>query len=71
VVVRLPHGDTVQVLVANTDERVAHEPGTAVTLVMPADALRVLPVDDRLDIGGGDPVVLADPEAAPPLDDDE
>jgi spermidine/putrescine transport system ATP-binding protein len=64
VVVRLPHGDTVQVLVANTDERVAHEPGTAVTLVMPADALRVLPVDDRLDLGGN-AADLADPEAAP------
>jgi spermidine/putrescine transport system ATP-binding protein len=64
VVVRLPHGDTVQVLVANTDDRIAHEPGTPVTLVLPSDALRVLPVDDRLDIGGADPVDLADPEAA-------
>jgi spermidine/putrescine transport system ATP-binding protein len=46
VVVRLPHGDTVQVLVANTDDQIAHEPGTAVTLELPPDALRVLPVDD-------------------------
>jgi spermidine/putrescine transport system ATP-binding protein len=64
VVVRLPHGDTLQVLVANTDDQIPHEPGTPVTLVLPADALRVLPVDDRLDIGGGDPVDLADSEAA-------
>jgi spermidine/putrescine transport system ATP-binding protein len=49
VVVRLPHGDTVQVLVTNTDDQIAHEPGTPVTLVLPADALRVLPVDDRLE----------------------
>jgi spermidine/putrescine transport system ATP-binding protein len=59
VVVRLPHGDTVQVLVANTDDEIAHEPGTPVTLVLPGDALRALPVDDRLDIAGGDPVDLA------------
>jgi spermidine/putrescine transport system ATP-binding protein len=43
VVVRLPQGDTVQVLVANTDDEIANEPGTPVTLVLPADALRVLP----------------------------
>jgi spermidine/putrescine transport system ATP-binding protein len=67
VVVRLPHGDTVQVLVANTDDRVAHEPGTPVTLVLPADALRVLPVDDRLDIGGS--VDFADSEAAERLEE--
>jgi spermidine/putrescine transport system ATP-binding protein len=42
VVVRLPHGDTVQVLVANTDDDVGYEPGTPVTLVLPSDALRVL-----------------------------
>jgi spermidine/putrescine transport system ATP-binding protein len=64
VVVRLPHGDTVQVLVTNTDDHVAHEPGTAVTLVLPVDAVRVLPVDDRLDIAGADAVDLADSEAA-------
>jgi spermidine/putrescine transport system ATP-binding protein len=58
VVVRLPNGDSVQVLVANTDERLAHEPGTPVTLVLPADALRVLPVDERLDIGSADPADL-------------
>jgi spermidine/putrescine transport system ATP-binding protein len=68
VVVRLPHGDTVQVLIANTDDQVAHEPGTPVTLVLPADALRVLPVDDRLDIAGSDPVDLADSEAAERVD---
>ena len=45
VVVRLPHGDTVQVLVANTDDQVAHEPGTPCTLVLPPDAVRVLPVE--------------------------
>ncbi len=49
VVVRLPHGDTVQVLVANTDDSVPHTPGTAVTLVLPCDALRVLPADERLE----------------------
>jgi spermidine/putrescine transport system ATP-binding protein len=64
VVVRLPHGDTVQVLVANTDEQIAHEPGTPVTLALPADALRVLPIDERLDRAGADPVDLADSEAA-------
>jgi spermidine/putrescine transport system ATP-binding protein len=64
VVVRLPHGDTVQVLVANTDDRVPHEPGTPVTLVLPPDALRVLPVDDRLDIGSSDPVDLVEREAS-------
>jgi spermidine/putrescine transport system ATP-binding protein len=58
VVVRLPHGDSVQVLVANTDEHIAHEPGTPVTLVLPADALRVLPVDERLDLGSADPADL-------------
>lgn len=68
VVVRLPHGDTVQVLVANTDDEVAHEPGTAVTLVLPADALRVLPVDHRLDIGSSDPVDLTAREAAEVVD---
>ena len=64
VVVRLPHGDTVQVLVANTDDTVPHEPGTAVTLVLPCDAVRVLPVDERLEQAGLDPVEAADPEAA-------
>jgi spermidine/putrescine transport system ATP-binding protein len=62
VVVRLPHGDSVQVLVANTDERVAHEPGTPVTLVLPADALRVLPVDERLESGSADPADLERPD---------
>ena len=63
VVVRLPHGDTVQVLVANTDDRVGHEPGTPVTLVLPCDALRVLPVDKRLEISSADPADLAASEA--------
>jgi spermidine/putrescine transport system ATP-binding protein len=63
VVVRLPQGDSVQVLVANTDDRIAHEPGTPVTLVLPADAVRVLPVDARLDAGSSDPGDLADLEA--------
>jgi spermidine/putrescine transport system ATP-binding protein len=70
VVVRLPHGDSVQVLVANTDEQLPHEPGTPVTLVLPADALRVLPVDERLD-GSADPLDLADSEAAERLDPDD
>ena len=62
VVVRLPHGDTVQVLVANTDDQIVHEPGTPVTLVLPPEALRALPDDRRFDVGDDD-VDLAGDEA--------
>jgi hypothetical protein len=40
--VRLPHGPTVQVLVVNDASHDDLRPGTAVTLGLPTDALRLL-----------------------------
>ena len=42
VVARLPHGPAIQVIVINDAEHTDLRPGTAVTLVLPVDALRLL-----------------------------
>jgi spermidine/putrescine transport system ATP-binding protein len=44
--VRLPHGPAVQALIVNDTERADLRPGAAVTVILPADALRLLDPDD-------------------------
>jgi spermidine/putrescine transport system ATP-binding protein len=46
VVVRLSHGATVHALVTNADGALDLAPGTAVSVEIPADGLRLLPTDD-------------------------
>jgi spermidine/putrescine transport system ATP-binding protein len=60
IVVRLPGDVALQALVTDADRRARLDPGTPVTVVLPPDAIRVLP------LGGGEPIEL-DPVVADPI----
>jgi spermidine/putrescine transport system ATP-binding protein len=67
VIVRLPQGDSLQVLIQNQGDTLTYHQGTPVNVFFPPEALRVVPADTGGKIADDLQAVSADPDSEDPV----
>jgi spermidine/putrescine transport system ATP-binding protein len=67
VIVRLPQGDSLQVLIQNQGDTLTYHQGTPINVFFPPDALRVVPADTGGKIADDLQAVAAEPDSDDPV----